>query len=56
MKILLIQSDADYLDVLHRTLSERQYTLELASDGYSGLAMGLHARFDMIVLDTHCPE
>ncbi|ADB37342.1 response regulator transcription factor [Spirosoma linguale] len=56
MKILLIQSDADYLDVLHRTLSERQYTLELASDGYSGLAMGLHARFDMIVLDTHLPR
>ncbi|SOD80114.1 response regulator transcription factor [Spirosoma fluviale] len=53
MKILLIQSDTDYLNVLHQTLAERQYTLELASDGYTGLAMGLHARFDLIVLDTH---
>lgn len=53
MKILLIQSDLDYLDFLHRTLAERQYTLEKATDGYTGLAMGLHARFDLILLDTH---
>jgi two-component system OmpR family response regulator len=53
MKILLIQSDADYLDFLNRTLTERQYTLEIATDGYTGLAMGLHARFDLILLDTH---
>ncbi|GAB2540558.1 response regulator transcription factor [Spirosoma aerophilum] len=53
MKILLIQSDTDYLEFLNRTLTERQYTLEMATDGYTGLAMGLHARFDLILLDTH---
>lgn len=53
MKILLIQSDADYLAYLNRTLAERQYTLEIATDGYTGLAMGLHARFDLILLDIN---
>ncbi|AUD01577.1 response regulator transcription factor [Spirosoma pollinicola] len=53
MKILLVQSDPDYLDFLYRILAERQYTLEVAADGYTGLAMGLHARFDLIVLDTN---
>ncbi|GAB3786085.1 response regulator transcription factor [Spirosoma horti] len=56
MKILLIQSDASYLEFLYRTLAERQYTLEIASDGYTGLAMGLHARFDLIVLDSELPR
>ncbi len=56
MKILLIQSDPDYLDFLYRTLTERQYTLEKATDGHTGLAMGLHARFDLILLDTHLPR
>lgn len=53
MKILIIQSDANYLDFLYRTLDERQYGVEVATDGYTGFAMGLHARFDLIVLDTH---
>ncbi|MFD2936481.1 response regulator transcription factor [Spirosoma flavum] len=53
MKILLIQSDHIYLDFLYRTLGGRQYTLEMATDGYTGLAMGLHARFDLILLDTN---
>ncbi|CAN5344144.1 response regulator transcription factor [soil metagenome] len=56
MKILLIQSDPDYLDFLHRTLVERQYTMKVATDGYTGLAMALHARFDLILLDTQLPR
>ena len=56
MKILLVQSDNTYLDFLHQTLLERQYTMRVATDGYTGLAMALHARFDMILLDTQLPR
>ena len=56
MKILLIQSDPVYLDVLRGILYERKYNIQLATDGFTGFAMGLHARFDLIVLDTDLPR
>ena len=55
MKILLIQSDHTYLNFLHQTLVERQYIMKIATDGSTGLAMALHARFDLILLDTRLP-
>ena len=56
MKILLIQSDQDDRRSLNRMLTDRQYTLETATDGYAGLAKGLHARFDLILVDTDLPR
>ncbi|GAB4018934.1 response regulator transcription factor [Spirosoma koreense] len=56
MKILLIQSDHSYLDLLHETLGERHYNMKMATDGYTGLAMALHARFDLILMDTQLPR
>jgi DNA-binding response OmpR family regulator len=56
MKILLIQNDPDYIAQLHELLSERQNTLEIATDGHIGFAMALHARFDIILLDTRLPR
>ncbi|WP_420146517.1 response regulator transcription factor [Spirosoma sp.] len=56
MKILLIQSDTAYLGSLYRTLLERQYVLRVATDGYTGLSMAMHARFDLILVDTELPR
>ncbi|UFH51855.1 response regulator transcription factor [Spirosoma sp. KNUC1025] len=56
MKILLIQSDHGYLDFLHQTLIDRQYSMKVATDGYTGLSMALHARFDLILMDTQLPR
>ncbi|MBD2755386.1 response regulator transcription factor [Spirosoma validum] len=56
MKILLIQSDPVYLDALHQLLVERQYIIKVATDGYTGLAIALHGRFDLILLDTKLPR
>lgn len=56
MKILLIQSDLAYFDELYRTLHERKYNVQAATDGFTGFAMGLHARFDLIVLNTDLPR
>jgi two-component system OmpR family response regulator len=56
MKILLIQSDRDYLTCLRQILAECQYTTSEATDGHTGFALALHARFDLILLDTHLPR
>lgn len=56
MKILLIQQDYTSLDFLNRILVEREYILKVATDGFTGLAMALHGRFDLILLDTQLPR
>ena len=56
MKILLIQNDPAYLGFLQQTLWERQYITKEATDGYDGLEVALHARFDLILLDTQLPR
>ncbi|MVM37440.1 response regulator [Spirosoma sp. HMF3257] len=56
MKILLIQNDYTSLDFLNRILVERKYILKATTDGSTGLAMALHGRFDLILLDTQLPR
>jgi two-component system OmpR family response regulator len=56
MKILLIQNDYTSLDFLNRLLVERKYIMKATTDGSTGLAMALHGRFDLIVLDTELPR
>ena len=55
MKILLIQNDPVALEFLQQTLAKRRYALTCATNGSVGFAIGLHARFDLILVDADLP-
>jgi DNA-binding response OmpR family regulator len=56
MKILLIEDDALIRDVISRGLEEdRQYVVETAADGTTGLQMALDADYALIILDIMLP-
>jgi two-component system OmpR family response regulator len=51
MNILVIESMPLYVDFLSQTLSAPQYLLNIETDGERGLAIALHNRFDLILID-----
>lgn len=56
MKILLIQSNQVHLVTIQQLMQERQYAVRVATDGLTGLSIALHARFDLLILDTQLPR
>ena len=56
MKILLIQHNQTLIHTIQQMLEERQYLVQVATDGVMGLSTALHARFDLLILDTQLPN
>lgn len=56
MKILLIESNHNSLNYFQDLLRLRKYAVSVATDGQTGLSMALHARFDLILVDTQLPR
>ncbi|QSJ18633.1 response regulator [Nostoc sp. UHCC 0702] len=56
MKILLVEDDRAMAAVLCEVLTAQYYTVELATDGESGLALATSSNFDLILLDLLIPK
>lgn len=56
MRLLVIEDEPDLLASLGKALRERGYAVDTASDGETGLQMGLDVDYDAIVLDVMLPR
>lgn len=56
MRILVVEDDHDFADILRRGLTEQSYTVESCHDGESGLHRGSTEQFDLILLDVMLPR
>lgn len=54
-RILIIEDDPAILKVLQRGLSYEGYTVDIATDGYAGLARVSEHRPDLVILDWMLP-
>lgn len=54
-KILLIEDEANVVNLLKRGLEEEHYEISVAPDGMSGYDMGLRHGFDLIIADIMLP-
>src|SRR4051812_47875634 len=55
MKILLIEDEAKLVSIIQRDLIAEGHEVSVALDGTTGLAMGLNAQFNLIILDIMLP-
>jgi heavy metal response regulator len=55
MKILLVEDDKGISRFVKRGLSENGHSVDLASDGESGLHLALYKYYDFIILDIMLP-
>ena len=55
MRILVVEDDRKVASFIRKGLTEEGYAVDLASDGETGLAMGLDRLHDVIVLDVMLP-
>lgn len=55
MRILLVEDDRKVASFIRRGLAEEGYAVDVASDGETGLAMGLDRLHDVIILDVMLP-
>ncbi|GAB4529475.1 MAG: response regulator [Pleurocapsa sp.] len=56
MKILLVDDDKTLIDLLTRTLAERSYAIDVATDGEQGWIYGSTYTYDLIILDWSLPK
>lgn len=55
MRILLIDDEPDFLDLMSKRLGRRGVDLAVAPDGEQGLAAAANDEFDVIILDVRMP-
>lgn len=55
-KVLLIDDNRDFRDVLSRRLSAQEFDVCTAGSGQAGLAAAMQERFDLILLDMLMPQ
>ncbi|MGW6710768.1 response regulator transcription factor [Streptomyces sp. NPDC054956] len=55
MRLLLVEDNARFADLLRQGLSEEGFTTEWAPDGHAGLRRALGGGYDAIVLDVMLP-
>ncbi|MBC8082776.1 MAG: response regulator transcription factor [Hymenobacter sp.] len=55
MKILLVEDEPKVASFLHKGLTEHQHTVEVATDGPTGLRLALAGTHDLIILDNLLP-
>jgi heavy metal response regulator len=56
MRILLVEDEKKVASFIKKGLEEEGYAVDLATDGRTGLLMGLDGVHDLIVLDINLPE
>ncbi|MBW4659504.1 MAG: response regulator [Drouetiella hepatica Uher 2000/2452] len=56
MKILLVEDDKPTAALLAEALTAHRYTIDLATDGQTGLALATAWDFDLILLDVMIPK
>ncbi len=56
MKILLVEDDQHTATFISRGLSEKQHTVDVASDGKEGLFLALENDYDIMVVDRMLPK
>ena len=56
MRLLLVEDEPDLRRALARSLAERQFVVDTASDGEDGLFQALEGAYDAIVLDLMLPR
>ena len=54
-KILVVEDDADIAAIERDYLELNNFQVEIAGDGITGLELGLHGTFDLILLDLMLP-
>ncbi len=55
MRILLVEDEKKVASFIKKGLAEEGYAVDLASDGETGLGMGLDGVHDLIILDINLP-
>ena len=55
MRILLVEDEKKVASFIKKGLAEEGYAVDLASDGETGLEMGLDGVHDLIILDINLP-
>jgi two-component system OmpR family response regulator len=56
MKVLIIEDDAKLARLIEGVLREERFTVDVALDGESGLAMGLAGGYDVAIVDWMLPR
>ena len=56
MKILLVEDDTTIAKAIAEALDDKNYSVETAHDGLSGLAFAETGAFDLIILDLSLPK
>lgn len=56
MKILIIEDDASFQEILRRTLEQERYVVEVAPDYRTGLIKVSDYTYDCILLDINLPD
>ncbi|MCK9239730.1 response regulator [Desulfocurvus sp.] len=55
IRLLLVDDESEFLDLMRKRLSRRNVELTVASGGEEALALAATQRFDVIVLDVRMP-
>jgi DNA-binding response OmpR family regulator len=56
MRILLVDDDRALIEILTKTLAEKNYALDVATDGEQGWVYGSTYTYDLIILDWSLPK
>ena len=56
MKILLVEDEKGIARFIKKGLSENSFSVDLAYNGEEGLYLGLHGKYDLIILDILLPK
>src|SRR3954449_1235169 len=56
MRLLLVDDEARFATALRRGLIAEGFTVEVATDGASGLELARHGEFDAVLLDVMLPR
>ena len=55
-RVLLVEDNEMYRDMLSRRLMKRGFEVEIAMDGRAGVDMALAGGFDVVLMDMNLPE
>jgi OmpR-family two-component system manganese-sensing response regulator len=56
MRILLVDDEVELTDPLTRLLQRQGYTVDVASDGQTGVQMAVQGQYDLLILDWMLPK
>src|SRR5579871_3968349 len=56
MHILVVEDERRLAALLRRVFTEERHTVDLATDGRSGLDLALSGTYDLVILDLMLPE